>query len=192
MRSLVEKDAAAAARLYRLEAELDLARAKLNQATYDLEHSVVHAPTDGTVSLVALQEGEVIDARVPVMNFLRTDQVGLAAAFGQNGMELIEPGARATVVFSTSPGKIYETTVDRVAAAAVQGQLTVQDVSDPAAAILSTTGLYPVMINFPASAPEYVRRPGTEASVTVFTSEGNPINALAGILQWISSKLAYI
>ena len=143
------------------------------------------------MSLVALQEGEVVGAMTPVMNFVRIHQVSLAAAFGQNGMALMAPGARATVVFSAAPGEIYETTVAKVAAASVQGQLTTQDVVDPAAAILSTTGLYPVLLNFPEDAPDYLRRPGTEASVTVFTDEGNPINMLAGIIQWIGSVLAY-
>jgi RND family efflux transporter MFP subunit len=192
MRTLVEKDAAAAARLYRLEAELDLAQAKFDQATYDLEHSVVRAPADGIVSLVALREGEVVGAGTPLLNFMHSDSEGLAAAFSQNGLALMAPGARATVVFSAAPGEIYETTVARVAAATVQGQLTAQDVFDPAAAIISTTGAFPVKIDFPKSAPDYLRRPGTEASITVFNDEGNPINALASIIQWIGSMLAYI
>jgi RND family efflux transporter MFP subunit len=191
MRYLVEREAAAAATLHPLEAELDLARAQLNQAKYDIEHSDVRAPANGVVSLVALQEGEVVGAMTPVMNFLRSDQVRLAAAFWQNGMALMAPGPRATVVFSVAPGEIYETTVANVTAASVQGQLTTQDLVDPAAAILSTTGLYPVLLNFPDDAPDYLRRPGTEASVTVFTDEGNPINMLAGIIQWIGSVLAY-
>ena len=45
---------------------------------------------------------------------------------------------------------------------------------------------------FPEGGPDYLRRPGTEASITVFTDEGNPINALASIIQWIGSMLAYI
>ena len=102
------------------------------------------------------------------------------------------PGAHATVLFSSAPGDIYETTVVRVAAATIQGQVTAQDVADPAAALLSTTGLYPVLLNFPEDAPDYLRRPGTEASITVFTDEGNPINMLAAIVQWIGSKLAYL
>jgi multidrug resistance efflux pump len=128
----------------------------------------------------------------PVMNFFGTEQVRLTAAFSQNGIALMTPGARATVVFSSAPGEIYETTVARIAAAAVQGQITAQDVSDPAAALLSTTGLYPVLVNFPEDAPDYLRRPGTEASITVFNDEDNPINMLAGILQWIVSKVAYL
>ncbi|MEP5763532.1 MAG: HlyD family efflux transporter periplasmic adaptor subunit [Halieaceae bacterium] len=192
MQTLVEKDAAAAARLYELEASLDLARAKLDQAEYDMEHSVVRAPATGSVSMVALREGEVVGAMTPVMNFIGDDRVTLAAAFAQNGMALMAPGAHATVLFSAAPGVIYETTVANVPFASVQGQLTAQDVADPAAAILSTTGLYPVLLNFPEDAPDYLRRPGTEASITVFADEGNPINALASIIQWIGSKLAYL
>ena len=192
MRTLVEKDAAAAARLYGLQAELDLAQANFNQAEYEIEHSVVRAPGNGTVTLVTLKVGEVVGAMTPVMSFVHNDYANLAAAFGQNGMALMAAGARATIVFSAAPGEIYETTVERVAPAGVQGQITTQDVADPASALLSTTGLYPVMVKFPENAPDYLRRPGTEASITVFTDEGNPINMLAGILQWIASLMAYL
>jgi RND family efflux transporter MFP subunit len=192
MRTLVEKDAAAAARLYGLQAELDLAQANFNQAEYEIEHSVVRAPGNGTVTLVTLKVGEVVGAMTPVMSFVHNDYANLAAAFGQNGMALMAPGARATVVFSAAPGEIYETTVERIAPATVQGQITTQDVADPASALLSSTGLYPVMVKFPEDAPDYLRRPGTEASITVFTDEGNPINMLAGILQWIASLMAYL
>jgi hypothetical protein len=37
-----------------------------------------------------------------------------------------------------------------------------------------------------------LQRPGTDASITVFTDEGNPINMLAAIIQWIGSVLAYL
>jgi hypothetical protein len=49
-----------------------------------------------------------------------------------------------------------------------------------------------MLLIFPTDAPGYLRRPGTEASITVFTDEDNPINLLAGIVQWIGSKLAYL
>lgn len=192
MTTLVEKEAAAAAGLYGLEAELDLARARYNQAEYNRVHSVMRAPFAGTVSMSALEEGEVVATTTPVMNFFRNDQVYVAAAFSQNGMALMTPGVRATVLFSSAPGEIYETTVARVPSATVQGQLTAQDVADPAGALLSTTGLYPVLLNFPEDAPDYLRRPGTEASITVFTDEDNPINLLAAIVQWLGSKLAYL
>lgn len=83
IRTLVEKEAAAAARLYGLQAELDLAQANFNQAEYNLKHSVVRAPESGTVTLVTLREGEVVRPMTPVMSFVRDDQAILAAGFGQ-------------------------------------------------------------------------------------------------------------
>jgi len=37
-----------------------------------------------------------------------------------------------------------------------------------------------------------LRKPGKLAQVTVFTDEGNPINILARILQWISTWLDFV
>ncbi len=191
-RILVEKNAAPAAGLYRYEGERDLAQALFDQAQYELDHSVVRAPTAGTISMAQLYVGEVVRALTPVLNFSHAGKIRIAAAFPQNGMERIAKGKRATVVFSAAPGEIYETSVAAVAPTVVQGQMMVQNVADPLAALTSLSGLYAVLIDFPEDAPVHLRRPGTEASVTVFTDEGNPVNVLANILQWISAWLAYI
>jgi len=40
--------------------------------------------------------------------------------------------------------------------------------------------------------PQELAKVGCMAQVTVFTSEGNPINVLAKILQWISAWVDYV
>ena len=190
--TLVQKNAVARATLDLFKAERDQAQALYDSAMYDLENTRVTAPADGVVSLIVLYEGEVLTARTPAMNFFRITDVRIAASVKQNGLEKLVPGLPVTVVFPAAPGETYEAEVVDIPPVSLQGQFTTQTVANPLEALMASTGLYPVRISFPADAPEHLRRPGIEANVTVFTDEGNPINMLAGILQWVSSWMNYL
>jgi multidrug resistance efflux pump len=189
---LVEKDFAPAKDIDLYTSELDQAQARYDAAVFELKNTVAVAPADGVVSLVALFEGEVVATTVPLLNFVRSDDRWIAAAFKQNGLENIEPDTAATVVFSAAPGEIFDTSVVRVAPVSVQGQVTAQNTASPIDAIFSGTQLYPVRVRFPADAPSNLHRTGGEATVTVFTDDGNPINVLARILQWVGTWMAFV
>ena len=96
------------------------------------------------------------------------------------------------VSFDSAPGVIYDTEIAEIPPAAVQGQVTPEDSADPFDAISSAKDMYPVRIAFPSDAPKELARPGGVAQVTVFTDEGNPINALAKLLMWISTWANYL
>ncbi|MEH6549120.1 MAG: efflux RND transporter periplasmic adaptor subunit [Pseudomonadales bacterium] len=191
-KTLVEKQAAPRSNIDLYTSELNQAQALYDEAVYQLDNSVIQAPVSGVISMATLQVGEVVAANTPILSLIQTGEPRIAAAFKQNGLGLIKAGVRATVLFSADPGTIYETTVFRVAPESIQGQVTVKNVASPIDAIASSTGMYPVWVAFPEDAPADLRRSGMEASVTVFTSEGNPINALANILQILSSWMAFI
>lgn len=190
--TLVEKGAAPRASLDLYSAERDQAQALYDGAVYNLENTRIVAPADGVVSLVTLYEGEVVAAMTPAMNFFNTGDVRIASAFKQNGLENLTPGMSASVVFPAAPGEIYEAEIVTIPPVSIQGQLTAQNVGNPLDAIMSSTSVYPVRVSFPANAPEHLRRPGTQASVTVFTDEENPINVLARILQWIATWMNFV
>ena len=107
-------------------------------------------------------------------------------------MRLVEPGQKITVNFMSAPGAIYESKVALVPPGVVQGQITPEDAANPLQALSSAKDMYPLRIEFPAEAPKELNKPGTLAQVTIFTSPGNPINALAKILQWISTWANYV
>ncbi len=190
--TLVKKGAAPRASLDLYTAELDQAQALYDSAAYNLENTRITAPADGVVSLVSLHEGEVVASMTAVMNFFHTSDLRIASAFKQNGLWNLTPGMSASVVFPAAPGEVYEAEIVAIPAVSVQGQFTVQDMSSPLDAIMESTSMYPVLISFPEDAPEHLRRPGTEASVTVFTDEDNPINILAKVLQWIATWMNFV
>ena len=99
---------------------------------------------------------------------------------------------RATVFFSAAPGEIFETEVAFIPSVSAQGQLSTETVPNPLDALMSSTAMYPVRVNFPVDAPEHLRRSGTQASVTVFTDEDSPINILAVVIQWIGAWMNFV
>lgn len=191
-KKLVAKDAIAAYTLDEKQAERDKARAELSIAQYNLENTVVIAPTDGYVSITSLRPGQWVDPSSVALNFISTSEIWISGAFKQNGMRLMAPGLQAMVSFSSAPGAVYETEVILIPSAIVQGQVTVDDAVNPFDAISSAQNSYPVRIAFPSDAPNELARPGVIAQVTVFTKEGNPINILAMLLMWISAWANYL
>ena len=170
----------------------DKARAELSEAKYNLENTVVYASSNGIVSLAMLRPGQRADPSAIAMNFISTDETWIAVTVKQNGLRLIAPGQNVMVSFNSAPGDIYESKVAYIPSGVVQGQITPEDATDPFQALESAQDAYPVRIEFPINAPEETRRPGTLAQVTIFTDDGNPINVLAKVLQWITTWANFV
>ena len=89
----------------------DVARfqAELEQARYNLERTVVRAPTSGYVSQLLLRPGMMavqIPLR-PVMVFVHDEQAPLVAAFRQNSAMRLRAGYEAEIVFPSIPGRVF-------------------------------------------------------------------------------------
>ena len=191
-RRLLEKGAVARYTLDQKQAQFDQASAQLETARYNLENTVIEAPADGIITITTLRPGQRVNSQTAAMTFIDTSSFWITAIFKQNGLPLIEPGKQATVTFNAAPGEIFAAEVSGQVEGIVQGQLTIEYAGLPVQALTNAQNAYPVKISFPADAPEALRQPGKLASVTVFTDEGNPINILARVLQWISTWMAFV
>ena len=102
----------------RLQAELDIAK-------FNLEQSVVRAPTDGTVEQNFLRRGMYAASMPlrPVMIFMHTEKPKLVAAFLQNSAQRIEQGSEAEFILPAVPGRFFKGKVNAVGAYIAQGQL---------------------------------------------------------------------
>src|SRR6266496_5529671 len=87
----------------RLQAELDTAK-------FNLEQSVVRAPTDGTVQQNFLRPGMYAASMPlrPVMVFLHNEKPKFAAAFLQNSAQRIEQGSEAEFILPAVPGRFFK------------------------------------------------------------------------------------
>jgi multidrug resistance efflux pump len=99
-------------------------KAQLEAAKYDLESTVIRAPTDGYVANVAVRAGNYLVAMPfrPAMSFIEHEQQ-LFAFFNQNELRYVQPGDKAEIAFLSLPGDLVHAKVDAVLWANAQGQV---------------------------------------------------------------------
>jgi multidrug resistance efflux pump len=110
---------------------------ELADAQYDLDHTIVRAPTAGFVTQLALRPGlYVVPAPFrPAMVFVNDSPRDrwLVAAFRQNFLQRVKVGDEAEVLFKSIPGRVFKAKVNLVMDAIAAGQLqttgTLQDVN---------------------------------------------------------------
>ena len=174
------------------QAQYDQAVARLANAQYELENTTLYAPANGYITLNTLRPGQRVNSKTAALTFINTSEVFIVALMKQNGLAGIAPGKKATVTFTAAPGEIFETKVLGSIDGLIQGQMTIESAASPVQAVTAAQDAYPIRLAFPAGAPMELRQPGKLAQITVFTDEGNPINILAKILQWVSTWLDFV
>ena len=106
-------------------ASLDDQNAQLAQAEYDLNQTIVRAPTRGYATQVILRPGmraASLPLR-PVMVFVSGEDHYLVGWFRQNSLLRLEVGNEAEVAFDGIPGTVFSGEVKIVTPAMVEGQV---------------------------------------------------------------------
>lgn len=94
-------------------------------AEYQLEQTVVKAPTAGFVTHEFLRPGmrAVAMPLRPVMVFVNREAIYYTAFFRQNNLLRIEPGLEAEIAFDSIPGDVFTATVHSIVPVMKEGQL---------------------------------------------------------------------
>ncbi len=117
--------------------ELDIARRqvdellpKVTKAQWDLDNTVIRAPSDGYVSQVAVRPGvrAVPLPLAPVMVFIPDESRHFVGWFRQNSMLRLKPGYEAEIAFDGLPGEVFSARVKQVLPAMSQGQVSASGV----------------------------------------------------------------
>ncbi|MET4152370.1 HlyD family secretion protein [Bradyrhizobium sp. RT7b] len=102
-------------------------RNELADAQYDLDQTIVRAPTGGFVTELVLRPGVyVVPAPFrPAMIFVNDSHRdrALVAAFQQNTLQRVRPGNEGEVLFKGIPGRVFKAKVRLVIDAIASGQL---------------------------------------------------------------------
>jgi multidrug resistance efflux pump len=170
----------------RLQAELDTAK-------FNLEQSVVRAPTDGTVQQNFLRPG-MFAASVPlrpVMIFLHNEKPKFTAAFLQNSAQRIEEGSEAEFILPAVPGRFFKGKVDTVGAFIAQGQLQPSgNLVDPEQ--IKGEGRILVRIEPEEGISKYLIVPGSTAQVAIYTHHMHHLAILRKVLLRMKSWTNYL
>ena len=189
-RNISERDAQATfTRLTRLKEDLAT-------ANFELDHTVVRAPTDGYVAQMALRPGmRAVQLPLrPVMIFVNRESKYFIGWFRQNSMLRLIPGADAEVAFDGIPGKVFSGEVSAMLPAMAEGQ--VQPSGDLINAnIAPRPGLIAVRIEI--TDPEFEAYDelvpgGAYAQAAIYSEHAHHLALLRKILLRMASWMNYI
>ena len=170
----------------RLKAELDTAK-------FNLEQSVVRAPTDGTVQQNFLRPGMFAASMPlrPVMIFLHNEKPKFTAAFLQNSAQRIEEGSEAEFILPAVPGRFFKGKVDAVGAFIAQGQLQPSgNLVDPEQ--IKGEGRILVRIEPEDGISKYLIVPGSTAQVAIYTHHMHHLGLMRKVLLRMKSWTNYL
>ena len=170
----------------RLQAELDTAK-------FNLEQSVVRAPTDGTIQQNFLRPGMYAASLPlrPVMVFLHDEKPKFTAAFLQNSAQRIEQNSKAEFILPAVPGRFFKAKVAAVGAFIPQGQLQPSgNLIDPEQ--IKGEGRILVAIEPEEDLSKYLIVPGSTAQVAVYTHHMHHLDILRKVLLRMKSWTNFI
>ena len=124
-KKLTTKNALAIRDRDRAQLKVDELTPQLEAARWELENTVVHAPSRGFATQVGVRAG-VMAASLPlrpVMVFIPLEEHIIVAWFRQNSMLRLKAGYEAEVAFDGIPGEVFSAKVIEMLPAMAEGQL---------------------------------------------------------------------
>jgi HlyD family secretion protein len=119
---------AANAQLREVNAKRDAARQTVALIESQIEKSVVRAPSEGTITIKAVEAGEVVQAGQTLTVLVDMSRLELKTFVAEENLGKVRIGAPARVGVSAFPDQFYEATVARVDE---QAQFTPREVHMP-------------------------------------------------------------
>lgn len=167
--------------------------ALLEKARWDLDQTVVRAPTDGYVPQQLLRPGmmAVPFPVKPLMAFVVEERPVLVASFQQKVIPEIKPGMAGEATFKQYPGRTFKVKVRRVLTAIPEGEL------DAAGQLLSTesaksAGHIPIVFDYDEDVSGLNLPVGAQATIAVYTDRVHALSFLRKIIIRIKSWENYV
>jgi multidrug resistance efflux pump len=166
--------------------------AELDRKRWELEKTVVRAPTDGMVTHLLLRPGmmAVPLPLKPTMVFVHTDSAELVASFLQNSFLRLEVGAAAEVIFPAIPGRLFKGKVVSVLPVIDKG--SVQASGSLIAQSLGPPGRVPAVIELDDDLSTFNLPAGSVAEVAVYTEHVQHVAMIRKILLRMKSWQNYL
>ncbi|WP_114194368.1 HlyD family secretion protein [Edaphovirga cremea] len=168
-------------------------RAQLAEAKYDLEQTVIRAPSNGYVTQVLIRPGTYAAALPlrPVMVFIPEQKRLIIAQFRQNSLLRLLPGDDAEVVFNALPGQVFLgkllTIVPVVSGGTYQAQGTLQSLN----IVPGTDGVLAI-IELQENAEIEVLPDGIFAQVAVYSDHFTHVSVMRKVLLRMTSWMHYL
>ena len=163
--------------------DVETLEAQLVDAQFNLDSTIIKAPTDGFVAHLRLQPGmmAVPFPIAPIMTFVHSNEPIFVAGFTQQPMQNLKVGNHAEVIFPGLPGRVFQGKVSKILNAIAEGQLS------PAAAMVKVNpmapeGLIPVFIEFEEDMSQYYLPMGSAGTVAVYSERWHHVTIIRKML----------
>ena len=183
-----------AAQLDQQQATLVDVQSQLREANYQLEQTVVYAPSNGHVVQLALRPGMIATPFMyrPVMTFIHEEDSAYVGWFWQNSMQRLAVGDEAEVVIDGIPGMIFkgevEAVIPAIAAGNVQANAALLDQSSAV-----RPGRLPVRIKITDPRwQEYQVIAGASGQAAIYTQHFHHVSVMRKVLLRMASWMNYI
>lgn len=187
-RKLAKASAGSRYDVEKFEKDVEVLEARLIEARFNLESTVITAPTDGFVTHLRLRPGmmAVPLPLSPIMSFVHTDEPIFVAGFTQQPMQNIKVGNDAEILFPGIPGKVFKGKVSKILDVIAEGQLA------PSATMVRVNptmpqGLIPVFIDFEYDMSEFYLPMGSTGTVAVYSERWHHVTIIRRMLMRMKS-----
>lgn len=174
------------------EASVEQLRAQIEGAQWNLDKTVVRAPTDGYVTNLALRKG----ARVanlplsPVMAFIDTSDTVVGVEVAQIDGRFIAPGQEVELTFKFLPGQIHKGRVVAVLQAISTGQVQASGLAVTPAPVQALPFAVRVKLDDPALAESLPA--GSVGDAAIFTEHVKAAHIIRKVLLRQIAILNYV
>lgn len=167
--------------------------AQLELKRWELEQTVVRAPSDGYATHVGLRPGQMatpLPLTAPIV-FVTKEKPMFIATFPQNVIAMIEPGLEAELAFKAYPGRIFKAKVSRIAPIIPEGQF-LTDGRLQSGTSGKAPGHIPVIFEVGEDVTALDLPAGSQASVAVYTHYFHAMAIVRKIILRIKSWENYV
>ncbi len=169
--------------------------ADLKNAEYNLDQTIVKAPSDGFVIGLTLLPGQRV-TNLPVrtwMSFVDLENSSLMVGINQILLRHVKPGHRAEVVLKLYPGKTLGATVESIAYMTPQGQLQPSGLVPPAPTGQQPPAPYGVVLKLDEDLPELYRVPGgAVGTAAIYTDSVKVAHIIRRVMVRMEAWMNYI
>lgn len=168
-------------------------RAALRQAEYDLEHTVVRAPSNGVVTQLTLRPGVMAVPMPlrPALVFIPEQPQRIAGSFWQNSMGLIQPGQEAEVIFDAVPGHVFKGRVEQLLPAMAEGEVQYGGTLI-GGRLLSQPGRAIATVVLDEDLRQYNLPLGVQGQIAVYTDSFTHVSVIRRVLMRMLGWLNYV
>lgn len=168
-------------------------RAQLAEAKYNLDQTVIRAPSNGYVTQVLIRPGTYAAALPlrPVMVFIPEQKRQIVAQFRQNSLLRLKPGDDAEVVFNALPGQVFHGKLTNILPVVPGGSYQAQGALQSLTVLPGTDGVL-ATIELDPNADVGSLPDGIYAQVAVYSDHFSHVSVMRKVLLRMTSWMHYL